>query len=380
MITLRGITWEHPRGFGSVHGASPHYQSLNSEVTIQWEFRSLQAFADHPIEELVKKFDLLVIDHPHIPFAAENELLSPFIAGRFQQELELFESQSVGRSFESYSYMGRQWALPIDAAAQVSAFVPGKLDSPPEDWDGVRELAKAGKVLWPLKPIDAYSSLITLAANAGTPPMQQSDLFLEPEKMLSVLSFMHEIISFVPDECFGLNPIQVADLLCQDSEWFYSPLLFGYSNYSREGFRNSRLKYSDIPSGSEGVRGSLLGGAGIAVSAFSPNQEAAQEFAMWLNSAVVQRTWYYQYGGQPGNSVAWEDDALNADSLDFFRGTRATLEGAYLRPRHPRYMQVQDLISPLVTDCLRGNLTDAVLVEMSNQIVAQIFSEDREVR
>jgi len=43
----------------------------------------------------------------------------------------------------------------------------------------------------------------------------------------------------------------------------------------------------------------------------------------------VQEGVYYDAGGQPGNAVAWESDRTNADSLDFFRGTRATLEGAY---------------------------------------------------
>jgi multiple sugar transport system substrate-binding protein len=80
----------------------------------------------------------------------------------------------------------------------------------------------------------------------------------------------------------------------------------------------------------------------------------------------VQAGVYYDGGGQPGNSVAWESDRTNADSLDFFRGTRATLDGAFLRPRHANYIELQDLLSPLVTRALAGDLSDRELIRQLN--------------
>ena len=79
-------------------------------------------------------------------------------------------------------------------------------------------------------------------------------------------------------------------------------------------------RYIDIPTSRRGVSGSLLGGAGIAVSAASQHPEQAISHAFWLDSAEVQEGVYYDAGGQPGNAVAWESDRTNADSLDFFRG------------------------------------------------------------
>lgn len=365
---LSGITWEHERGLGSVVAAASAYRQVCPDIEVRWEFRSLQAFADQPIEDLVQRFDLLVIDHPHIPLAAERGLFAALDGTGHDQELDLLAAQAVGRSHVSYFHAGHQYGLATDAAAQVAAYRPDLIADPPRDWEAVLSLAREGRVLWPGKPIDAFSSLITVAANNGTPPMQPGGGFLDATAALAALDLLHDLAAHVPGDNLAMNPIQVADALSSGERWAYSPLLFGYSNYSRAGFRDHRLRYIDIPAGAEATSGSLLGGAGIAVSAFSPRRDAALEHAFWLASADVQRGPYFDGGGQPGNAVAWEDDHVNRETLDFFRGTRATLEGAYLRPRHPRYIEVQDAVSPLVTDALSGEITDAEAVDRMNDL------------
>ena len=61
---LRGITWNHSRGFVSVVATAQRYCELHPDVEITWEKRSLQEFADAPIQGLAEAYDLLVIDHP----------------------------------------------------------------------------------------------------------------------------------------------------------------------------------------------------------------------------------------------------------------------------------------------------------------------------
>jgi multiple sugar transport system substrate-binding protein len=369
---LRGITWEHARGYGSVVAAAEAYREVRPDVDIHWDFRSLQAFADHPIDQLIESYDLLVIDHPHIPIAAERGLFAPLDGAGHDGELALLASQSVGRSHESYAHLGRQWGLATDAAAQVAAFRPDLIDEPPRDWVSVLELAREGRVLWPGKPIDAFSSLVTVSANSGVSPMSGDGRFLPELDALAALDLLRELAAHVPPNNLSWNPIQVADALAEGDRFTYSPLLFGYTNYSRNGFRANRLRYVDIPSGPQGVTGSLLGGAGIAVSARSASLAEAIEHAFWLASAPVQAGVYFDGGGQPGNSVAWDDDRTNAETLDFFRGTRATLEGAYLRPRFAGYIELQDSLSPLVTQALAGELTDAQCIARMNDLTAQL--------
>jgi len=370
-VTIRGITWEHARGFGSMASAAHEYAQVRPDVRVVWEQRSLQAFADQPLEELVERYDLLVIDHPHIPHAAEHSLFAPLDGAGHDADLADLAARSVGRSHESYQHQGRQWALSVDAAAQVAAFRPDLLPEPPRDWDGVLELARAGRVVWPYKPVDAYSSLITVASGLGEDAMRVPGRFLTAEILDRAVGLLRELARHVPDSNRGWNPIQASDALATSDTYAYCPLLFGYTNYSREGFRPHRLRYIDMPRSTRGLAGSLLGGAGVAVSARSAHLAEAIDFAVWVASGPVQEGSYYDGGGQPGHADAWESDRTNADSLDFFRGTRATLEGAYLRPRSTTYIELQNTASPWVTAAIAGELTTGELRRRLDDAVSE---------
>ncbi len=76
-VHLKGITWDHSRGFTSIVAVSQRFHELNPNVEITWEKRSLQAFADEPISELAKRYDLLIIDHPWAGFAARTGVIVP---------------------------------------------------------------------------------------------------------------------------------------------------------------------------------------------------------------------------------------------------------------------------------------------------------------
>lgn len=356
-ITLRGITWAHPRGHGSILATSRAWTARHPDVEITWQARSLQAFADFPLEQLCDEYDVLIIDHPHIPLAAEKGLLAQLDGVGHDDDLALLTEQTVGASHRTYSVQGHQYGLAIDAAAQVAVYRPDLLREPPSTWDEVLSLAADGRVLWPAKPVDAVSSFLTLAANAGFPAGKTRGELVARAASHEVLQLMHRLASAVPAACLTENPIEVAERLSSGSDYAYAPLAYGYTNYSRRGFRQHRLGYTDIPTGPRGVTGSCLGGAGIAVSARS-DAAAAREFAFWAASAEAQTGVYYDGGGQPGNAVAWDDDRTNADCLDFFRNTRRTMEGAWVRPRFTGWLDVQDAAGSLLNAALRGELSD----------------------
>lgn len=341
--------------------ASAAYADVAPDVEVRWDERSLQAFADQPLDLLVEEYDLLVIDHPHIPHAAQSGMLAALDGTGHDERLAVLAGSSVGRSFESYAYAGRIWGLPTDAAAQVSVHRPDLLPEPPRTWSQVLELAREGAVVWPHKPVDAFSSLVTVAASHGEEALRSPGVFLSPEGLGTAMDILRDLATHVPAENAAWNPIQAADALSAGDRFTYAPLLFGYSNYGRAGFREHRLAYVDIPAGSAGVTGSLLGGAGVVVSADSGHLEHAIDHAFWLASDEVQAGVYYDGGGQPGIAAAWDDGRLNDDSLSFFRNTRKTLESAYLRPRSPDYVPLQDEASTLVSEALAGRWTDEQL-------------------
>jgi len=355
MIELKGMTWNHPRGYDPMIATSRAYGETHPDVRIAWEQRSLQDFADYPLEDLARKYDLIVIDHPHVGAVAKQGCLAPLDGVGRDRELALLAAQTVGQSHVSYESEGRQWALAIDAAAQVAAYRPDLLPEPPTRWSQVVELGRQGRVLWPIKPVDALMGFYTLAANRGTPCAERDDLLIETFDGLAVLDALRALAVNVPRECLNMNPIEVLELLSRDGFCAYCPLLYGYTNYSRSGFRPHLVKFADIAAvGDEGPRGSALGGTGIAVSSYCQASDAAIDFAFWIAGAECQRSLYFESGGQPGNAEAWSDPALNHASHDFFSNTRATLEQAWLRPRYAAYLRFQDVGGELVNTFLGG--------------------------
>jgi multiple sugar transport system substrate-binding protein len=366
---LRGLTWDHPRGLDSVRGAAAAYEQLHPQIRVEWEARSLQGFADQPLDVLVRTYDLLVIDHPHIPHAAANGLLATLDGRGHDDELAELAIHAIGPSHGTYANGNRQYGLAIDAAAQVGVYRPDLLPVPPATWPEVLELARTGRVVWPAKPVDAISSFLTLAANRGAPVALNG--FVNRDAGEAILEDLHHLAELVDPACLDENPIQAAERLATDDRSCYAPLAFGYTNYGRAGFRRHRLAYIDMPTGPGGVSGSCLGGAGIAVSAFTPHPEAAVAHAFWLASGDVQRGVYFAAGGQPAHVAAWDDDALDAESLGFFRGTRRTLEGAWVRPRFDGWLRVQDEVGILVNQALRHELGDTACLDAADRVVAR---------
>ena len=74
---LNGITWGHSRGISPLLAASQRYAELYPGIEINWKKRSLQEFADFPIEKLTEEYDLLIIDHPWVGCAAATGCVLP---------------------------------------------------------------------------------------------------------------------------------------------------------------------------------------------------------------------------------------------------------------------------------------------------------------
>ena len=334
---------------------SEAYALAHPGATIEWEKRSLQAFADRPIGEMADRYDLMVIDHPHVGEAARTGLLLPLDGLGRDAELAELAIWSVGVSHPSYEFDGRQWALAIDAATPVACYRPDRLEAAPKGWEEVLDLAGDGAVAFALIPINALMTWFGLARNKGY-PVAEGDLLMTPEHSAEILEAMREILALMDSRCLGLDPIGVYEWMGRNADGpSYSPFGYGYTNYSRDGYCRYPLAFADAPGfGGNGPQGTVIGGTGIAVSASSSLKEVAVDYAFWIAGAECQKGLFFESGGQPGNAAAWEDDACNAACRDFFRNTRETLETAWLRPRYDGYMGFQDSAGDIVHACLRG--------------------------
>jgi multiple sugar transport system substrate-binding protein len=350
LIELKGMTWDHVRGRDCLI-QSNDLLIQKCGISVTWDARSLLAFGDQHISEFYNDYDLMIIDHPHVPDAVHADAVIPFEELVTASQLDLLEATSVGASHDSYLYKGKHWALAIDTAAQVSAFRPDKAERSPVFWHEVFALAKKKELLWAHKPVDAFSTFATLMAQKGH-PLEGTSRFIDQEMAFEVLEFMVELASLVPDFCATSNPIDIAEVLSGTDDYAYGICMYGYSNYSREGFRKHVLVYDDLPSFDGRATGSQLGGAGVAVSSKSKNPKAAAEAAMLLSLPDIQATTYGLGGGQPGNLIAWKDQLLNEVSNNFFRNTLRTLENAWVRPRVLGWPDVQYQSSLIIHKCL----------------------------
>ncbi len=350
LIDLKGITWDHERGLDCLVKSNDLLIEQYG-ISVHWNARSLLDFGNQHISEFYIDYDLMIIDHPHVPDAVHAMAVIAYEDLASAAQLERLKVTSVGQSHNSYLYQDKHWSLAIDAAAQVSAFRPDKTDRSPVFWSEVFELAKKKELLWPYKPVDAFSTFATLMAQKGS-SIVASAHYINQETAGEVLELMVELAALVPEFCAQSNPIDVAEILSGGHEFSYGVCMYGYSNYARNGFRENVLVYDDVPSFDGRATGSQLGGAGISISSRSKNQEAATKAAIFLSSPEIQATTYGHNGGQPGNLLAWKDNALNDVSHNFFRNTLRTLEGAWVRPRILGWPDVQYHSSLVIHRCL----------------------------
>lgn len=374
MIQLLGTTWGHTRGYAPMAATAHAYHLDHPEVSIHWEKRSLQDFADFPIEVLAETHDLVVVDHPSVGSSAASGCLLPLEELLPAESLATLAKQSVGKSHLSYNYNGHQWALAIDAASHVSAYradLLEKLGIPvPKTWAEVlalaRELRRCGQtaVAVPLIPVDSFMCFYTLCASSGEDPFSKDErCVVSRETGLRVLGLLSEILPLCHSESLAWNPINVLDRMSSTDEVTYCPWLFGYSNYSRKADSAFRCRFANIPTLNGGVpQGAILGGAGLAISSRCRNPKAAADYAVYVASADCQRSIYFESGGQPGNSAAWRDPLVNQASNGFFVATLDTLTHAYMRPRYAGYIHFQTQAGLIIHQFLRnGGNPDGVL-------------------
>jgi multiple sugar transport system substrate-binding protein len=370
-MTLRGMTWNHDRGLAPLLATAARWSETHPDIRIEWEARSLQGFADHPIRGLAEEFDLLVLDHPFMGTVATGGYLVPLDTHIAPEVLSSLRSETVGASHESYFYQGHQWALAIDAAAQVAGYRPDLLEAAgvavPSTWDEVFELApiRKGFVTAPLLPVDSFCSFLTLCTSFGeTPFAAGSGQVVGKQAGQSALQQLQALGEFAVKEAQQMNPIAVWERMSTSDEIAYCPIAFGYSNYARPGYRRAPIHFTNIPSRPpRGPAGSVLGGAGLAISARCQELSAAVDYAVWVASAECQKTIYVRSGGQPGNRKAWIDPLVNEISNHFFAATLPTLEQAFLRPRFAGVVEFQTQASFLISDFLQGKQSSAATLD-----------------
>ena len=377
MIVLNGITWGHSRGITPLLAVSQRYTELNPGVEIHWKKRTLQEFADFPIEKLTKEHDLLIIDHPWIGCAAATDCVLALNEYLPKEYLDDQLENSVGYSHLSYNYNNSQWALAIDAATPVASFRKDLFEKNnvtlPQTWQELISLAKLGKVAIAGIPIDMLMNFYMTCIAQGTTPFENEEEIIDEATGIKAIEMLRELYSAVDKKMFSCNPIAVAELMTTTDNYWYCPFAYCYSNYSRVGYAANLLTYTDIVSFNGKKLQTTIGGTGLAVSAFSKHKEIAVDFASMAVSGECQRTMYVQHGGQPGHLSAWLDKEANVLTNNFFKNVLPVMKNGYVRPRYNGYLHFQDHAGTPLQKCIMNNENPKIALNEMNKMYRDSF-------
>ncbi len=348
--TLTGITWNHTRGYLPLVAAAQRFSDKYPGVEIAWQRRSLQEFADYPIQKLAERFDFIIIDHPFVGYAARHPTLLPLDEHLPAGYLADQATNSVGASYRSYEYGGHLWALPTDAATPVASWRPDVLAANeaevPRTWEDLLALASRGLVALPAIPVDALMATYMLCIALGEEPFTTTERMASLETATRALEMLRELVSRCEPDCLKRNPIRTYEAMVARDDLGYCPFAYGYSNYARPTYTAPRphLTFGNLVTFNGGRLRSTIGGTGLAITTRVDKEllPLAVEYAAYVNHPETQRGMYTLDGGQPGHRAAWTDDVCNALTSHFFRDTLLTLDEAFLRPRYAGYIHFQD--------------------------------------
>jgi len=381
-ITLRGITWNHSRALPPLVATAQRFEELHPGLRIHWEKRTLHEFGHADLATLARNFDLLVIDHPMAGDAETSGVLNDLLPLLSFDQIEDLEADSLGPSFASYNYHSKLYALPIDAAAPAASYRPDLFESNglrlPELWEDVLDLARSGWVRMPAFSADLFLNFMGLCVSRGSTVAADPEQLVDHKIGAHCLEQLLELAALMPAEIYTMNPIAVYERMSSGDDFAYCPFAYTYSNYCRNGFSAKPIRFTNPVDLEPGLPiRTVLGGTGIAISSRCDELSVALEYSLFVAGRSCQSTIYGISGGQPARRSAWLDPLLNQISDDFFRRTSTSIQTAYVRPRYPGYVSLQESAGEAIAQCCQhgGNIRE-LLAEIDRLYRATLHGSD----
>ena len=361
------MTWQSRRAVDPLVASLPAFRAAHPGIDIEWTARSLAGFEFEPVEQLARRYDLIILDHPFMGDAARKGYLLSLgetITGK--------DSDYVGPSLATYRLDGLTYAVPVDAACQVAVFRPDlmqRLDQqPPRAWREVLDLGQMAerqglKLAIGLASVHSLMTFFTLMAGLGQPCATSPDEpFCDGPAASEALSLMRALLSFCPAQVLDWNSIKLHEMMVAEDLFAYCPAVYCYATYA-EADQRKPLRFADLPGAARpSPTGSTIGGTGLAISAHCSSPDAARAYARFAARAQTQLD-FARHHGQPAHIEAFADVTIDQTFGGCFSATRATLEGSWIRPRYAGYLGFQEHGGQLIESHLRGDLDEAALLE-----------------
>ncbi|MET9274313.1 extracellular solute-binding protein [Kribbella sp. NPDC003557] len=337
-VALRGLTWDHPRGYRPLEVFS------HPDVVVEWDRQPLSGFESTPLVELADRYDLLVIDHPGLGAAIEAGAVLPVEDVFAPDDLALWESRAVPPTWSSYQLEGHGWALPLDAATQTCVYRADRLPTPPKSWSDVLQLSEP-VVLCVAGP-HAGLMLLGLAGDRA------GETLLDRQRAVAALELLRAVWRRSDQTAAGLDPIGVHELLVA-GEADCCPLVYSYAYYGQT------LSWSAAPRlfDADGPGNGTLGGTGLAVTPRAYSKVlAVTKYVRGLLDVKTQVE-LAAVGGQSATAAVWESPDVDQAWNGHYSATLETVRASYVRPRFDGWIGFQDELAERVRELL-GNDDD----------------------
>lgn len=380
---VRGLTWGHRRAVAPLEASIGAFARQRPDIEVSWAMRSLADFEHQPLSETVRAYDLIIFDHPFIGTVASSGLFQPLDEIMAQVEGALDPASYAGPSLNTYRWNNHIWGAPIDAATMNAIYRADLLDkiaaAVPHSWDDVlrlgREARKAGYWLG-LANGDHHGFLTvgTLMHNAGhgwtaTP---EGGLTFDMDAFAAALDALREVTALAHPDSNGWNSIRLHDAMSSRDDVVYCPMTYGYATYGeadhgarRLRFAGSAARYAPYESGT------LIGGAGVGLSAFAGEPEAAKAYIAFLLDAEVQTSIFAGHHGQPARIEGWQSAPIDTRFNGYFSGVLPTMESAAVRPRFAGYGIFEKKAGQLVNALLAQTLSLPAMMESMQRLVTE---------
>lgn len=346
----QGLTWDHPRGYVALAAAAER-AAADGRPVVAWSKQPLEGFESHPIAELAGRFDLLVLDHPHIGEAVTADCLRPLEDLFTAEEIEGWKAETVGPAMASYEWGARHYALPLDVATQVVAYRPDMVETLPATFDAVVSLAESAPVAVSISGPHAICSFFSISVALGEEPGGED--LVSDATATEALNLLARLAATAPAGTATMNPISLLETMATSDAIALVPHVYGYVNYARRAKGRNAVRFADAPAARSGGRhGSVLGGTGIAITRRATPDQALLDHLRWLMAPEIQSTFITDHEGQPSARAAWRSSRINAAAGDFYKATLATVEDAWVRPRHAGYIAFQTDGSAILRETL----------------------------
>ncbi len=198
------------------------------------------------------------------------------------------------------------------------------------------------------------------------PAGRRPDRLLDPSAAVAAVNLLRRVHAVADPEVSLLDPIGVHARIAAGDGPTWCPLTYGYVSYAHPE-QGSPLAWSDAPTWRGGQPLSVLGGTGLAVAARSADRADLRAWVRGFMTEDVQTDVVPRAGGQPAHRSVWDDRSeLDRSWGDFYSSTAATLAAAWVRPRVPGWVGLQDEASALVREAVVAGASATAVVDHVN--------------